>query len=142
MKIDNKIINHFISEEGFVLEKYYDTEGFPTIGIGHKLRADEINIQKITSQQAYDLLQKDIQVALNGCYAIFQDFDTFPENTKLGILDMIFNLGLTGFSKFQKTIGLIKSRKFYEASLEALDSKWARFDVPNRAKRTAKLLAG
>jgi lysozyme len=143
MPYSKKTIEHFVFEEGIRLNKYLDTTGHWTIGIGHKLTVQELknNLFTITVEQAYDILEKDLDIALKDAKRLFPQYDTYPENVKLALLDMTFNLGFSGFSKFITTIGLIKDRKFKEAADQAMKSLWAR-QVPNRAKRVTKLLAG
>ncbi len=141
MKYPKHIIDHFIAEEGMVLSRYIDTENHATIGIGHKLLPHEATLQFITKEQAYALLENDLDNATRACFRIFPNYNSFPEKTRLGILDMIFNLGEYGFSKFTKTILLLNQGKYEEASKEALNSTWAK-QVPNRARRTSKLLSG
>ena len=141
MKYPKHIIDHFIAEEGMVLSRYIDTENHATIGIGHKLLPHEATLQFITKEQAYTLLENDLDNATRACFRIFPNYNSFPEKTRLGILDMIFNLGEYGFSKFTKTILLLNQGKYEEASKEALNSTWAK-QVPNRARRTSKLLSG
>lgn len=143
MKYSKQTQDHFVREEGLVLTKYKDTTGNWTIGIGHKLTANELRngLSIITNEKAYVLLEQDLDIALRDAKKIFPEYDSYPENTKLALLDMTFNLGYTGLSKFITTIGLIKQRKFQEAAAQAMKSLWAT-QVPNRAKRVTKLLAG
>lgn len=143
MPYSKKTIDHFVFEEGIRLNKYLDTTNNWTIGIGHKLTVHELknNLFTVTMEQAYDILEKDLDIAKDNAKRIFPQYDTYPENVKLALLDMSFNLGYAGLSKFITTIGLIKERKFEEASVQAMKSLWAR-QVPNRAKRVTKLLAG
>lgn len=143
MPYSKKTIQHFEFEEGLRLNRYLDTTNNWTIGIGHKMTADELknNITFITREQAYSLLERDLDIAKENAKKIFPQYDTYPENVKLALLDMAFNLGYSGLSKFITTIGLIKDRKFEEASVQAMKSLWAR-QVPNRAKRVCKLLSG
>lgn len=141
MKINEKIINHFIREEGLRLKVYKDHLGYLTIGIGHKLTEDDIKnkLTYVTRDEAIEILKKDINISYKCAIRTFPEYFTYPENVRLAILDMIFNLGCTGFNKFEKTISFIKQRKFKEASQEAMSSLWAK-QVPNRAKRTTDLL--
>jgi len=143
MKYNQKTIDHFIREEGYRLTKYLDTTNNWTIGIGHKLTQSELKsgLSSITKEQAYNLLEKDLDVALDGVNRLFPDYNSYPENTRLALLDMCFNLGYTGLSGFIITIDLIKKRRFKDAAQQALKSKWAQ-QVPNRAKRVTKLLEG
>ena len=57
------------------------------------------------------------------------------------IRDRCYQLGLTGFSKFKKTIYLLETEQYDEASIEMLDSLWAK-QTPNRAKELSEKLRG
>ena len=46
-----------------------------------------------------------------------------------------------GFSKFKKTIYLLETEQYDEASIEMLDSLWAK-QTPNRAKELSEKLRG
>ena len=46
---------------------------------------------------------------------------------------MCYQLGVTGFSKFKKTIAYLQNKEWRNASIEMLDSRWAK-QTPNRAK--------
>ena len=56
-----------------------------------------------------------------------------PQEIKNVVLEMCYQLGVNGFSKFKKTISFLQDRQFEEASVEMLDSLWAK-QTPNRAK--------
>ena len=53
---------------------------------------------------------------------------------------MCYQLGLKGFSKFKKTIYLLETEQYDEASVEMLDSLWAK-QTPNRAKELSEVVA-
>ncbi len=55
------------------------------------------------------------------------------------VLNMIFNMGLSRFSGFIKTIGYIENGQYFMAATEMLDSKWAK-QVGKRARTLAKLM--
>ena len=49
-------------------------------------------------------------------------------------MNLSYQLGVSGFNKFKKTIFLLAHKDYKGASTEMLDSKWARVDTPARAK--------
>ena len=63
-------------------------------------------------------------------------------NTRvLSILtEMVFQLGKNGVRKFKKMLRAITIKDYQEASVQMIDSKWAR-QTPERAKRLAKMMA-
>lgn len=58
---------------------------------------------------------------------------------QVALLDMIYNLGLPGFSLFKKTIELLKNGDYENAALEMLNSKWA-FQVGHRSWSLAGII--
>ena len=55
------------------------------------------------------------------------------------ILEMVFQLGKTGVSKFKKMWSALKNNDYKKASEEMLDSKWAK-QTPERAESLADLM--
>ena len=54
---------------------------------------------------------------------------------------MVYQMGLSAFSKFKKTIYLLETEQYKDAAEEMLDSKWARKDSPNRAKELSDIIS-
>ena len=52
---------------------------------------------------------------------------------------MCYQLGISGFSKFKKTIYLIETEQYEDASIEMLDSLWAK-QTPSRARELSEAL--
>ena len=63
----------------------------------------------------------------------FSWFKPLPITAKEIILEMCYQMGVTGVSKFKKTITYMVHKEWENASLEMLDSKWA-VQTPGRAK--------
>ena len=63
-----------------------------------------------------------------------------PEDVQGVIVEMVFQMGFVGTMKFKKMVGHLKQRNYEGASEEMLDSKWARSDSPNRARRLAQIM--
>ena len=96
MTIDNKGIELIKKWEGCVLTAYkpVSSEKYYTIGIGH-YGADVKKGQKITMQEAENLLRKDIAVAERTINALGINFKQCQFNT---LASWIFNLGIGNFS--------------------------------------------
>lgn len=62
-----------------------------------------------------------------------------PDDVRDVLVEMAYQLGVSGLLKFKKTLKLITDRKYMEASVEMLDSLWAR-QTPNRAKKLSKVV--
>ena len=63
-----------------------------------------------------------------------QNWQLWPEEVKLIIANMAFNLGITKLKKFQLMLTAINAEDYKTASKEGLDSRWAK-QVYNRSKR-------
>lgn len=135
-----------IRDEGVRLRAYKCTNGHLTIGVGHKLTPRELqsDMTEVSLEQAGYLLHQDIGLALAGCYGIFGrwHFDGLSEPRQRALVNMCFQMGTDGLSKFRKMVDAIMREDWPEAHKEALDSKWAKSDSPARAQRVAKELLG
>ena len=50
---------------------------------------------------------------------------------------MCYQMGVSGFSQFKKTIYLLETEQYEDASVEMLNSLWAK-QTPNRAKELSE----
>ena len=130
------LIDDIKKHEGFKSKVYKCTEGFDTIGYGFAIKdleldediAEQILIKKL------DSLQERIKSKFNW-------FDDSPQEVKNVVVNMCYQLGVSGFSKFKKTIYLLETEQYDDASIEMLDSLWAK-QTPNRAKELSERLRG
>ena len=122
-------------EGGIKLQAYKPvaTEKHFTIGVGH-YGADVTQGMKITKAQALEFFEKDIDTALQDVKALI-GMDHPPQVLE-GFANMAFQLGRTKLRKFTETIKLIKAKKYDAASIEMLDSNWAK-QTKERAKRVS-----
>lgn len=133
---------HFKAEEGYRNDSYLDHQDNWTIGIGHLLgKSNAFRGIRWSDEKVLQVFENDLDIVVGNARQLFPEYDILPPNVRLAILDMLFNMGINRFRGFKKTIRLIHEGRFQEAALEALDSEWAKHDVPNRAKRIAKLLS-
>lgn len=134
------VAHHMIqANEGFRCERYKCTRGFWTVGFGHNLDASGKRIPKITLKDAEALFAEDFNKHLEQAKKL-HIFNYLDEVRQLVLIDMVFQMGLRGVRKFQKTMGLILDDNYVKASYELLDSRYAREDSPARAERNSKLL--
>lgn len=116
---------------------YKDSKGLDTIAVGRLvdsnvpgagLRDDEIDY----------LLNNDIDDRINELNKRFPWFQNLDDVRKGVLVNMAFQLGVSGLTGFTKTIGLIHDGMYDAAAAAMLDSKWAKIDSPARAKRLSE----
>ena len=143
-----KLKKQLIIDEGCKLEVYLDHLGYPTVGIGHLLINKDPELlqwqlgkknnpnysMKITEARCQEFFLADITNVIKDCKTLFPSFDSYAEEIKQIIANMMFNLGLTRLSKFKKFVAAIASLNYKEAAKQMADSAWSK-QVPNRAKR-------
>ena len=125
--------------EGVRLRTYLCGAGKKTIGWGRNL-----DDNGISQDEAELMLKNDLEVCKEALYDIF-GFEVFlllSDRRKMVLTDLMYNLGKTRFKTFKKMIRAVKDKDYFEAAAQILDSKYAKKDVPNRAKRNAKIMEG
>ena len=129
------LIDEIKKHEGYKSTVYQCTEGYDTIGYGFAIKDLQLSeeICDIILTEKLAKLQLDISNK-------FEWFEDSPELVKDVVTNMCYQLGLSGFSKFKKTIYYLETEQYEEASLECLDSLWAK-QTPNRAKDLSEQLA-
>ena len=126
MDID-KLIAQLKVHEGVRSKVYLDTEGIETIGVGRNLRDRGLSDDEIELMLANDI--RDFQEEVERAFSWWSDLDDVRQRV---VVDMAFNMGLGSLSKFVNTLAHIENGRYEEASVEMLDSKWAR-QVGDRA---------
>jgi lysozyme len=125
------------ANEGYRRHAYRCSAGKWTIGIGRNIDAGGPGIDEV---EALYLLDRDISESLLDLQRILPDFDLYSQGRRLALMDMRFQLGPTGFRTFKRMLECVCRRDWAGAAREALDSKYAREDTPERAQQTARLL--
>ena len=127
-------------DEGVKYEVYLDHLGLPTCGIGHLIKDTdpEQGLEvgtAISEERVNELFDEDIQVTLQECRYLYEDFDDLPEEAQRIIANMMFNLGRPRLSRFLKMKQHVDKRNFVSASEEMKNSKWY-MQVTNRPDRS------
>ena len=133
------------ADEGYKNEIYLDHLGLPTLGVGHLVKETdpEFGLEvgtKIDDERVNELFEQDLNVTIDECTYLYEDFYILPEEAQLIIANMMFNLGRPRLSRFLKMKKHIDNRDFKSASLEMKNSKWYR-QVTNRAERLCERMA-
>ena len=120
--------------EGFKPSVYKCSEGFDTIGIGFKV--DNLYLTESICDQILELKIVKILDKLEKRASWVQ---SMPETIQSVVINMSYQMGVSGFLRFKKTIDLLKQRKWTDASVEMLDSLWAK-QTPNRSRELSEMV--
>ncbi len=120
--------------EGLSLKPYKCTSGKLTIGYGRNI--EDVGI---TQEEASFLLANDIKKVIEQVSTKFKWFKDLSPTRQEVVINMVFNLGLQGFSSFKNTIHFLSSGQYEQAAIEMLESKWAS-QVGKRAKELSKMM--
>jgi lysozyme len=127
------LAQQIIRDEGVVEYAYQDSLGYWTIGVGHLI--DKRRGGKIPQHIIEALLNHDIKVHSADLYTAFPWIIDLDEPRKATLINMAFQLGVEGLSKFGRALGYMRNGEYTAASLAFADSKVAREQTPERWKR-------
>ena len=136
----DKVKERIKTHEGFVNYVYKDTLGKRTVGYGHLCTDDENWEDGKCYDNSYlnDVFEIDFMEATKQAEELIGDFVMEKEANEI-ILEMVFQLGKTGVSKFKKMWEALSGQDYNKAADEMLDSKWAK-QTKNRAESLAKIM--
>ena len=123
--------------EGYRLEAYKCTEGYLTGGYGHRIMDGEAIPS--TKEGWEEIFEADFDTACVGALELV----TNPEVNQTAhglVVEMVFQMGTYGVSKFVKFLKAVNDQQYKIASMEMLDSKWAK-QTPERAKSMSEVMA-
>ena len=133
-----KLKDRIKKNEGFSDKPYKDQLGFYTIGYGHLIKEKENNyyIKKYNKDHFKKLFEADFKKAQDQYQKnFFKKYHTISEKELL--IEMLFQLGKKGVSKFKKMLYFLNKKEKFMASLEMLDSLWY-LQTPERVKNLIK----
>ena len=128
--------------EGYRNKVYLDTLGKRTVGVGHLCVEDFWEDEKEYEEKfLMEILAEDLQNAIKGARELKEEHSCtdIDEIAQEIIVEMVFQLGKNGVSKFKNMWKALSEHNYTGASYEMLDSKWAK-QTPNRAKSMAELM--
>ena len=138
----DRLLESVKKHEGYRNKVYLDTLGKRTVGVGHLCVEDFWEDDKEYEEKfLMDILKKDLQEAINGARELMEERDCLEIDDKAEelLIEMVFQLGKTGVSKFKNMWKALAEKNYIGASYEMLDSRWAK-QTPNRAKDMAQVM--
>ena len=134
--MNDNLIDSIKKNEGYVGVVYKDSLGIDTIGYGFAIKHLELD-----EDICHEILIRKIKDLEDSINLKFSWFNYMPPQIKDVIMEMCYQLGVGGFSKFRKTLAYLQDKQWNKASEEMLDSLWAK-QTPNRAKALSDIVKG
>ena len=138
----DRLLESVKKHEGYRNKVYLDTLGKRTVGVGHLCVEDFWEDDKEYEESfLMEILEKDLQEAIRGARSLMEKHDCadIDEQAEEILIEMVFQLGMTGVSKFRNMWKALAEKNYIGASYEMLDSRWAK-QTPNRANAMAKIM--
>ena len=126
-------------DEGCKYEIYLDHLGYPTFGVGHLVLESDPEYgwevgASIDTHRVNEAFEDDVQNVLTDCEKLYVQWEHLPEEVKLIVANMMFNMGYTRLSRFKGMKRGVDARDWNTAADEMVDSRWYN-QVTNRANR-------
>jgi|TARA_R100000084_G_C4505532_1_gene80089 lysozyme len=137
-----RLLESVKKHEGYRNKVYLDTLGKRTVGVGHLCVEDFWEDDKEYEEKfLMTILEHDLQTAIKSAKQLIEEFgcNDIDEQAEEILIEMVFQLGKTGVSKFKNMWKALSENNYIGASYEMLDSRWAK-QTPNRAKAMADLM--
>lgn len=117
-------------EEGFREMPYLCSTGHLTSGVGFNLEETPM------PEEVADLWLRILIDNIIEELSVLDWYQTLNFDRQTVIIDMCYQIGVSGVLKFKRMIAAIESGDYRLASIEMLASKWAQ-QTPSRAQRNA-----
>ena len=136
----NRLLKSVKEHEGYRNKVYLDSLGKRTVGVGHLCVEDHWEDNKEYSEEMLmKVLKDDLKNAIQGAERLCSKCPDLDDLAKEIIIEMVFQLGETGVSKFRNMWKALESDPpdYFEAHVQMLDSRWAK-QTPGRAAEMAE----
>lgn len=136
-----KLKNTIKKNEGFRNKIYLDSLGKRTIGYGHLVVHEDnfVENKEYTEQELSSTFDKDFDKAVEGAERLI-DLDKLHEKIQEVVIECVFVLGPTGFSRFKRCLVAIEQQDIQSIVRELKDSRWAKNQAPNRVQHLCDTL--
>lgn len=147
-------------DEGIRSRWYVDSEGYPTIGIGHLLIMEktrdtakinaaiskavgrEVTNGTITAEEISALFAQDlakVRQGISNTSNVREVYVDLNRPRQMAIENMCFQMGVGGVAKFTNALAAMKRKDWQNAYAELRNSTWAN-QTPGRSSRVAKIV--
>ncbi|ANS05938.1 baseplate hub subunit and tail lysozyme [Citrobacter phage vB_CfrM_CfP1] len=147
-------------DEGIRTRWYIDSEGYPTIGIGHLLIMEktrdtakinaaisnavgrEVTNGTITAEEVSTLFAQDlakVRQGISNTPSVREVYVDLNRPRQMAIENMCFQMGVGGVAKFRNALAAMKAKDWQTAYNELRNSTWAN-QTPGRSSRVSKIV--
>ena len=138
----DRLLQSVKKHAGYRNKVYLDTLGKRTVGVGHLCVEDFWEDNKEYSEEMLmNILKDDLKNAIQGAERLLKGCRILDSLAKEIIIEMVFQLGETGVSKFKNMIKALKIPDYQTAAIEMLDSRWAKQTPERAAAMSAEMAA-
>ena len=138
----DRLLESVKKHEGYRNKVYLDTLGKRTVGVGHLCVEDFWEDDKEYEEKfLMTILEHDLSDAIKGANDLMAEngcMDMIEKAHEL-IIEMVFQLGKTGVSKFRNMWKALSALDYSTAAEQMLDSRWAK-QTTNRANGMADIM--
>jgi len=127
--------------EGFIPKIYRDSLGKATIGYGH-LITEKDNFKEgieYSIEELEEVFNQDFNKAVEGANELTSKLNIILAKIKGVIIEMVFQLGKTGVSKFKKFFEALNNQDYNEAANQMIDSNWYK-QTPKRCLELSEIV--
>ena len=124
----DRLLKSVKQHEGYRNKVYLDSLDKRTVGVGHLCVEDHWEDDREYSEEyLMKVLKDDLKNAIEGAERLCSDCPDLDDLAKEIIVEMVFQLGETGVSKFRNMWKALKKNPpdYDVAATEMLDSRWA-----------------
>ena len=111
-----------------------ESEGYDTIGYGFAIK--DLTMDEDIATMILERKVGELKLRVHNKFPFITDL---PESVQDVVIEMCYQMGVSGFSKFKQTIQFLRLQDFENASSEMLLSRWAK-QTPNRAKKLSDIV--
>ena len=139
----DRLLESVKKHEGYRNKVYLDTLGKRTVGVGHLCVEDFWEDDKEYEEKfLMTILEHDLSDAIKGANDLMAENGCMDMNEKAHelIIEMVFQLGKSGVSKFRNMWKHLSALEYSGAADQMLDSRWAK-QTKNRAEAMSAEMA-
>ena len=129
------LIDNIKISEGFRSRPYRCTENHLTIGYRFAIKDLELD-EDICDM----ILERKVAKLVERLEKNLPYLPSLPKDAQDVLIEMAYQMGVSGLLKFKKTLMYVETKDYKDASVEMLDSRWAK-QTPNRAKKLSDIMA-